>query len=118
MACSGACPSRFFSDIHLTRSSQFKAEASQQRSNLSSRVRRQAGTAIFACGEDDLKTPEIRRQKFGELIGLSSAGLASYSPYNVPVLHETGSGRLDIHTVFLNRSLMKVSVHLSVHVCC
>lgn len=85
----------------------FKAEASQQRSNLSSRVRRQAGTAIFGCSEDDLKSPEIRRQKFGELIGLPADESGKGNPYNVPILHEPYNGKFDIHSVFLNRSLMK-----------
>ena len=48
---------------------QFNAEMNQQRSNGSTRVRQEAGTAIFNCKDSDLETGESRFKTFGKLIG-------------------------------------------------
>ncbi|GJE89870.1 hypothetical protein PsYK624_059810 [Phanerochaete sordida] len=87
----------------------FKAASSQQRSNLQGRVRRAAGTAIFGCTEDDLKSSEARRERFGALIGLPAAETnpEDHDHFNIEVLHEPYHGKMDTRTIFLNPRLIK-----------
>jgi len=79
-----------------------------QRCNTSTRIRRQAGGAIYDCAAGDLLTPTLR-QEFREEIGWNGN---EYASLDVPILHENGSAEYDIHTCFLSRVPMRLFVAL------
>lgn len=85
-----------------------------QRSNTATRLRTQAGSQIFKCDLVSLKTAARRYQTFKNMIGwreVESEGqtVVVYDTWDVEILHSTFHGALDIHTVFLNPVLIRVS---------
>ncbi|KAJ6495001.1 hypothetical protein DFH09DRAFT_1103839 [Mycena vulgaris] len=83
---------------------EFRAGMCDQRSNISHRVRRTAGPAIFDCSDEDLMSSasrmkdELRRQ-----IGWTTD--KKYDPWVVEILHKDFRGEFDIDTIFLNPKL-------------
>jgi len=81
-----------------------------QRSNTSTRIRRQAGPSVFDCLASDLHSPQVRYEKFRERIGwvMRENGSAGYETWAVDILHKDYQDSFDINRVFLNPVLMKV----------
>ncbi|KAJ7166716.1 hypothetical protein C8R46DRAFT_1095149 [Mycena filopes] len=86
----------------------FRAGMQAQRSNTSTRIRRQAGAAIYDCAAGDLLTPALRT-RFREEIGWNGE---EYASVDVPILHRDGSAMYDIHTCFLSPVPMRLFVAL------
>ncbi|KAJ7140985.1 hypothetical protein C8R44DRAFT_604498 [Mycena epipterygia] len=86
---------------------QFRGGISDQRSNISTRVRRTAGLQIFDCTAQYLLTSRSRKDAFWGQIGWipdeSIAGGGKYNPWVVEILDFHGA--FDIDTVFLNPKL-------------
>ena len=82
-----------------------------QRSNTSTRIRKQAGHSIFNCLASDLSFAEGRYDKFRGRIGWveNQDGHNHYETWAVEILHKDYNGAFDINRVFLNPVLMKVS---------
>jgi hypothetical protein len=82
-----------------------------QRSNTSTRVRKQAGHSIFDVKAEELSDPQMRYDKFWEKIGwiMRENGTKFYETWAVEILHKDYSGSFDINRVFLNPELMRVS---------
>ena len=82
-----------------------------QRSNTSTRIRKQAGHSIFNCLASDLHSSETRYNKFRQKIGWveNNVGKNHYETWKVEILHKDYGGAFDINGVFLNPVLMKVS---------
>ncbi|KZT29210.1 hypothetical protein NEOLEDRAFT_1057477 [Neolentinus lepideus HHB14362 ss-1] len=93
----------------------FLSGMSSQRSNTSSRLRRQV-TAIFNAGLPvevtavDMLSSTTRRDKFQDYIGwiVNDEGQGSYSNLDVAILHKDYDGKFDYKTIFLNPLLMHV----------
>ncbi|KAF8582943.1 hypothetical protein K439DRAFT_1349968 [Ramaria rubella] len=79
----------------------FKSSMSQQRSNGSTRICREAGTAIFKCLDEDISDSFQRRKKFKELIGWTADANGS-GRYKVlaPILYKDYQGWNDKSTIF------------------
>ena len=69
--------------------SQFRDAMMTQRSNTSTRVRKQAGPSIFACRAQDLEKPETRYEMFRERVGWVRRDSGDiYETWAVEVLHK------------------------------
>ncbi|KAG2133691.1 hypothetical protein DEU56DRAFT_757041 [Suillus clintonianus] len=88
----------------------FQAGMQSQRSNISTRVRTRCGAMIFGCTEAQIKSAAYRKETFGSLIGWkkNDKGEWYYDAWDSEILHGSWQGKHDIHTVFLNKSLMMV----------
>ncbi|KAF8574638.1 hypothetical protein K439DRAFT_1371888, partial [Ramaria rubella] len=77
--------------------------ASQQHSNGSTCIRREAGTAIFKCLDKDINNSFQRHEKFKELIGWTADanGSGRYKAL-APILYKDYQGWHDKSTIFLN----------------
>jgi hypothetical protein len=88
---------------------------STQRSNTVTRLRKQAGPAIFSCDVLDLHSATSRAQ-FREHIGWINDSQHSqkgyYDTWNVKVLHANYNGRFDIDNIFRSPVLLRVCVIL------
>jgi hypothetical protein len=84
---------------------------STQRSNIVTRLRKQAGPAIFSCDVLALHSAASRVQ-FRERIGWISGGEGSpqghYDTWNVQILHTNYNGRFDKDGIFRNPILFQV----------
>ncbi|KAJ7830473.1 hypothetical protein B0H13DRAFT_2371983 [Mycena leptocephala] len=87
---------------------QFLSGMQDQHCSTSTRIRRQAGAAIYDCAAGDL-TPTLRDQ-FREEIGWNGS---EYASLDVPILHKDGSREYDIHSCFLSPVPMRLFVALS-----
>ncbi|KAJ6528791.1 hypothetical protein DFH09DRAFT_935089 [Mycena vulgaris] len=83
----------------------------RQRSNTHTRLCMHSGPEIFDCTAADLSSIESRRDKFRQMIGYvdSDDGSSRYELFNVPLLHKSYSGKIDVHTVFRGPMLHLVS---------
>src|SRR6202167_5019350 len=83
----------------FTNHAQFRNAMMTQRSNTSTRVRRQAGPSIFDCAASDLKSPQVRYEKFRERIGWIAKpdGRSGYETWAVEILHKDYNGSFDIN---------------------
>ncbi|KAF8579159.1 hypothetical protein K439DRAFT_1620718 [Ramaria rubella] len=79
---------------------------SQQHSNRSTRICREAGTAVFKCLDEDISDSFQCRGKFKELIGWTADANRS-GRYKVlaPILYKDYQGRHNKSTIFLNSIL-------------
>jgi hypothetical protein len=104
------CEYIVISYVEFTNHFQFRNAMMTQRSNTSTRVRKQAGPSIFGCTAADLKSSQERYEKFKERIGwvVRQDGSKGYETWAVEILHKNYNGRFDINCVFLNPVLMKV----------
>lgn len=99
--------------VSIAKVSQFRNAMMTQRSNTSTRVRKQAGHAIFDCTTEELTNPQTRYEKFREKIGWVQGQdrTSKYETWRVEILHKDYNGSFDINQVFLNPVLMRVSQH-------
>jgi hypothetical protein len=87
---------------------------SSQRSGTASRLRRQAGPAIFDCKSGDLLSPESRlrfREKIGWVEAHDDACGGHYDTWKVEILHDDYQGSFNKDTVFRNSILLRVRTH-------
>lgn len=102
--------------ILISTSIQFHSEMNTQRSNTSTRARKQCGPAIFDCTDLDLVTSEARLAKFRSIIGYvapdnsDSTATGRYDAFDVELLHKDWNGEFDVKTVFLNPRLLLVRI--------
>jgi hypothetical protein len=81
----------------------------QQRSNGVTRVRREAGAAIFECLEKEIHNPTLRGPKFRELIGWTeTADRKGEYLALAPILYDNYQGEHNHDTIFLNKILFRV----------
>lgn len=89
----------------------------QQRSNTSTRVRKECGGLIFRCMQDDMESSEKRVSLFNEKNGWISSeegnGKGIYHVWDVAILHsgEHFPGQFEPETVFRSPILLRVSQH-------
>ncbi|KIJ48303.1 hypothetical protein M422DRAFT_162803, partial [Sphaerobolus stellatus SS14] len=92
---------------HLHDLLDFNAEMNQQRSNSSTRVRHETGTAILSCKDIDLESGKNRFQAFGALIGWKPEGY--YDPY-CEILYKDYAGVHDRNKILRSPYLIQVSL--------
>ncbi|KAF8584134.1 hypothetical protein K439DRAFT_1346778 [Ramaria rubella] len=86
----------------------FKSSMSQQHSNRSTHIHREAGTAIFKCLDEDISNSFQRHKKFKELIGWTAdANKSGRYKALAPILYKDYQGRHDKSTIFLNPILFQ-----------
>ena len=81
-----------------------------ERSNCSTRIRRNVGPRIFGYPAESFAQPDWRYQNCRELIGWTKGpginGEAYYNPF-APIIYQ--DGRPDVKNIFLNKALLDVS---------
>lgn len=90
----------------------------EQRSNISHRVRRVPGPAIFSCTIQDLLTSSSRsnfRQRIGWIPPAEAGGQGKYDPWAVELLHKDYQGKFDRDTCFLSSELHLVRPHVQIN---
>ena len=85
-----------------------------ERYNTASRIRNHCA-AILNVPEVDLMNAETRKIKFRDRIGWVSndGGGGSYSTVDVEILHKDYGGEYSLSSIFLNPTLMGVSIHFA-----
>lgn len=97
---------------------QFRNEMQQQRSNTSTRIRKECGGLIFHCMQDDMVLGKRRVELFNMKNGYKASeegnGKGTYETWDVEILHsgEHFSGEFDPKTIFLSPFLLRVSHHV------
>jgi hypothetical protein len=88
-----------------------------ERYNTASRIRNQCA-AILQVPEGDLMNAEARKIKFRDRIGWVSndGGGGSYSTVDVEILHKNYGGEYSLSSIFLNPTLMGVSIHFAIDI--
>src|ERR1700733_1440008 len=92
-----------YTSLLLNRGGKFRNGMMSQRSNTSTRLRKQAGHAIFSCQGSDLTSAQNRYDKFRAKIGWvnSQNGNSYYETWKVEILHKDYNNEFDINRVFL-----------------
>jgi hypothetical protein len=74
--------------------------------------------AILKVPEVDFMNVETRKIKFHDRIGWVSndGGGGSYSTVDVEILHKDYSGEYSLSSIFLNPTLMGVSIHIAIDI--
>ena len=87
-----------------------------ERYNTASHIHNQCA-AILKVPEVDLMDTETRKIKFRDRIGwVNDGGGGSYSTVDVEILHKDYGGEYSLSSVFLNPTLMGVSIHFVIDI--
>lgn len=88
-----------------------------ERYNTASRIRNHCA-AILQVSEVELMDADVRKIKFRDRIGWVSndSGGGSYSTVDVEILHKDYGGEYSLSSIFLNPTLMGVSIHFAIDI--